>query len=1091
MRPGWASARGEASLWLPFRGGAITNASATSLTITTAGSRTPALADGYYGDGLRFGESGDSGVLSRLEVAAAAGIAYNSVLTGDVWVYNETFGSESPIITRNDQSGSQNDQFEFLAGDESATFKVFSTTTSATVTGTWVGTSDVARWTHFRFVMDATYLYIYRDGQLIAKDAHGLANIQNASLPPLQIGSESSQTRSADFCGILADVVLRGSADTDITTIPCNVPTQRRTGRVFRAVDLDLKCLLTDESWTDDGAGGWWITLSTIALSPWIISEGDILQLAYTDGGTRTVQTRGWAITDIQASSNEWFHDLINSRLYISTDPATLDDIDIVVRCRMADRGMPRGNRYYWPIVSSAEAGERRMAWFDEPAPTMGGGTLVLHAKHPDLPDGFLDEDASSILWTGADVRIGHLSDGTGWGERISQFRGFVDEPPVGDGETFSVAIRHEAGRFYKLPLSETIASLATYADMLTDADGTPFWWIWGRGHKEVPCVPVNAKRQTSPGGVAGSYQYKIAGHQIAAIEQVGIGVGGLTWFYDVDLSDATFWNGNDPAFVKLWAHVAGYGPTLTDPTSTPGLLVNNYGDPSEASLIGSDIIWYWLALLLGLTTTDKGTTWASTAGRALVNWRMADPAPDPGSLVNALQRIQAETQTFLYYGIALEKWQLEDIVKADAKDWELRDPDVIAESYFLDRSKLAKRANIVTLNYKLDSQGAWKRGEGTTLALEADSRYQAQEVWTPQGSALAGFYDKAAADNWLTAVRNLLESPMLKAVVRVSRRFASVEIMDVVNSHSSQLAAETRFRVYGIKPVDNGYELLLGSEELFGATGTSTQAGRAPILPQIRYHFGDETPLALASTAGAWTRVAATAALIFQGGLDIPSGVTHSLAVRGRRIGGAADTDVQWRLYDTTNSLVIASIAGNGTSMADSASTTFANIPTADANIELQYLAETGVTATFERCIWETKESATATPFVESGPSTFWLRGDAGGESLATSNAWVVVGNAQNAIYYASITIPLKFRWVIDCNLNGATTLQFRIMRLVSSSSSTVQITFDVISSGTRQFVSEVGPPALQGLYFLQYQKTGAAAPIFYGISADIVHTV
>lgn len=1080
MKPGLPQAiTTDTELWLPFKDGSISDESGNALTITSQGSIAPKWAAGYYGDGLTFSQA--TGQYSRLHVASAAGINFANDFTLDLAVRVDDYSAELPVLSRLATTGGENNAWYVRIGHSSCSIKVWNSAGSTdTLQGSWLGTDEVSRLTQFRFVVDTTngFLHIFRDGQLLATKTTALANIRTASLGVLQVGSEVSTTQNKDFIGVLSDVQLRSVADTSLTSLPVNINSEPKTGRKFWLVDLDLRENITDLSWTDDGSGGFFIDLDDLTLNPFLISEGDIIRVSSTVDGVTTERIRGWAVTDIHSHFNEYFHDTINGLFYVDFDPATVDVLEIVIRARLSNKGIARGNRYYVGCLSNVSPGDRRMAWFDQPYPTGGGAKLVIASQHPDWIAGIVNEETSRVSFNGSNVQIQMLSDGMPWSEAITVFRGYVDEPPDENEDTVSINILPESGRFYRLALTDQVATRAEFPDMDQAYIGQAFSWVWGREHKRVPLINIGPLEQ-SPSGIVG-WKYKLANHPIAAIEGLGFGLATGLLMFDVDLDEATLWCQAAPEN-NPWVDCAGYGATITDPTSPASTFVRSWGNTSEAAIDAIDILQGWLTVLLGLTADDFGDTWADTATRVLVSWRMAEPAPDPSSVVGALQRFLAETRTNLYHSVVSGKWEWEDINKADSADWTLTDADVIRAHWFFDRSKLAKRANAEAYTYTLTPQWTLIKGEATTLELDADAKYDVKELWTPQGRSLTGFYTVDALTEWLTAIRPLLETPNLLGELLVSDRFMSAELMDVIDVQTSDFpsAATSRVRVYGVSPQANGVSLLVGSEELFSTDGTSSVTTREPIQSVIRYTYGDDAGTSLAVT-GAWTAVSDDDSLfLFQGAFAIPENATNRLAAYGKRTGGAADSDLQLRIQDIDNNLTIATISGFGTSNAWETTTTFTNIPEEDTRCELQYYAEAGVSGTLYAAGWEIEEHATLTKVVNPAPTLRSMTTKRSGISLSTVNSQFL--NLPGCRYFY---IPSPVRVVIDFDLNGATSLEFGVYQR-GATNNTLIWTSDPITSGTRQLLAEFWTQG-NALCFLAYRKVGGANPIFYGFSMD-----
>lgn len=1086
-------------LWLPFRDGAVTDGSALAQTVTRAGTVLPTYGAGYFGDGLQLGVTGDSGVLTRLEVTGSASLNFSGSFTIEFWFLPQKNAS-LPVVTRLDQTGSQNNAYSIYVSPTTIVFKVWNLAqTSQTLTGPARAFGTVYRWQHVRCQFSASAgLYIFADGALVAYETSALANVASSSLGELEIGGTTANGANGDCVGIVSDIRIRTGQDLSLETLSPNIRPTRTTRRHWQTLEIDLEENIKALSWTD--AGGYWHTPTTsIDLRAWMITEGDIRSVkTVTAVGVERTHTQGQNLTDITGHTVDWFWDRPNSKLYFDEDPAGFSIIRLTVRARMADHGCWRGNRYYLPVLTSSKAPERRLAWYDEPYPTGAGDELTIAKADTRLPTAWLDESASKVAWIGRAVRLSWMSDHLAWSARLPVCVGFADEPPTDDEDTARVKVQHEGGRFFRLRLSDTTADEGTYPYVYPGHSGQPFPWIWGKGHQRVPCVCIDKRWLVPPGGGSVRTKWKVAAHRLAAITRVYF--GNAPWnMTNVDLDDATFYIAANPDLGSASVDCAGYASSVTDPTSTPGIIVLSWGDPAEAELTPKDILQNWLTLLLGVTT--YGTTWAGTDVRAQVNWRMAEQAPDPGSTVTYLQRFLFETLTFLYFGLGTSEatpglWEWEDTNKADAVDATVYDWDVIEERHWRDRSRLAKKAVASAYTYAVDPAGAVKKGQGSVLALTADSKYDVREQWSPVGGDLTGFYTVGGLDTWLGQIDTLLETPEARAELLLSAGSANVEQFHVLDLQTAGVPSggTTRYRVVAVQAEAVGVRVHLASEELAPTDGTSTENGRLKIGPQTHARYGDAAGTALVSTAGVWTQLG-TWETLFRGDLAYPTGVTHRLLGYGVRVGGAANTDMQVRLYDATNAAAIATLTlGFGTVAGFSASTTFVK-PTTACRVILQTNLLAGVTGTLNSVQWMTDESATTTPFVAPGPSQAWSSGgDTAGVSLTTANAWSTMVQRWGVKSWLGWPPNSTGEWTVDCDRNGATTVQFRIIAYWGAGGGnilTVLATSSTISTGGRQLVTMQGSAFQGGTLFVQYYKTGGSNPIFYCAAGDIMNPI
>lgn len=1032
----------SSAIHLPMWNGSTLDRGPDANTVTsTQTGAGPAVtyADGPFGDALQFGVTGTTNY-PRLEVTPST--TWSGAFRILCWARSQDPTNVRSLITRRPVGGSFSYVFAARVSGNDFSWTVWNSVGSNTTCTPEVTfmPAGMARWCFWEFgFVPSTCLYVKRDDQLWGYKATTLANVRSTVLGPIQIGSEVSDAVSSQWTGQIAGVRIDTTSDIAATWGP-NIGPDRATRRGFVAVDIDLKENLEADTWTDDTTGGFYRAKSGIDLGSFIVGAEDVVSVKSTTGTTTTTYAEVGNVTDLDAASNSYFYDAINSRLYSSENPASADVFMVAIRARFGTRTLRRGFRTYIPVLGEASAPERRMSAWNQPFDQGRQGSLSIAAQHADLPTGIASEEATAIAWKGAEFRMALMSDRLPWVQRIVLAKGIVDAQPEDQRDTLGATTFHEIGKFYRIPAGDKIADKATWPYIREEDDGYQWPSIFGRGHPRVRAVCVDT-RPTTVGGVGPVYRRKICDHKIAAITRCGYGVTVGLPMYSIDLSVAELYTAAGPTY-EVWVDVAGYGTASTS-TSTPGTPYYTFGTESETDttpvLVGQGL----MTLYGGVAAVAYGSTWAATGARVLLERRWAET----GDFLGFLQRHLSEEICHTYYVPSTELWEFEDVVKSDALEWTLRDEDLLDESWRDDRSQLATRANIVAYVYTATSSGEVKKGSGTTLALKADPKYGVKATWTPLGGALGGMYTKADADLFIPKVQRFMEAPTWFHSVTVGSRFASIEQFAVVSDQTSRRpsAAGSRFRVMSVQPnpVQGTVSLEMVSETNYpGDAGSSTGSTsdppvRDPFLPYSVIDYGDSAGTALATT-GAWTPVGTHETISgVLTGQAFASAMTHRFQVYAQRTGGAADADFQLRIRDITNGVTIASIAGVSTTAGFATASTSFTLPTGRCRVRLEYLLAAGVAGTLFTASWMARENTGVLLSDKVGPLTIWETGVRTGASCVVATAWTRVPSF-GAGQLAPVFVPadLSKRAVVYADGAGTTGFQLALMEIPTGTS-------------------------------------------------------
>jgi hypothetical protein len=949
----------DTQLWAPFWNGDTADKSGQTVTVSdeTTGGQVPQPVRGYFGDALDFTPA-NATHHPRLDYDGA-GLEISGDLTVECWVRIDDDGSNTggtPVSMLNESGGSDNDFFFLRATGTLYQFRVWDSGATAyfvSVDGRhYTARLGGSRWMHLRGVLDvSTGLSLFLNGQLVGYEPFAAPITMAATgFPDIQVGGANSDSQGTlDFVGYIADVKVRDVIDTDPDTCSPSVAPARLTSRQLQAVEVDLREYLEGRSWTTDG-GAFYVAASTINLS--IVTRDDIVSVVETTSGTATTYTETGTVADVKAGSDNWFWDDVNLRLYSSEDPTAADSFVVTVRQRWADRGMQRGPAYYTPAVISTDPGERRMNYWDREYPVGGGGQLVVASQA--LVAGITSEEATDIGWTNAAYTVRMLSDGMPWSERIPLAEGIIDAQPQDDGNRIQARLLQRAAKLHRVQMEDEAIDRETYPRAWDGHDGHRFPFVIGHKHRQLPAVCVDM----DPGKTVSGADYRLWQVTNHPIGYLRLSSGGAA-MVDVDLDAGTFHlhTSYHPQFTNVVVDVGGFGASAS-PTSTASTFVAEHGDEDDVYTSPNDILQNVLTRVVN--ESSFGTTWTGTDGRVAVWLRYVEEFG--AGIADWVARFLTESQTFLYYDLAAEAWEWEDVVKADAVDRVLRDGDIIQERFPPDPSRLAKEMRVKTMAYLTKDGTPTAVGSDSLLELDVSAKYDARESWRPIGEP-AGFHTRATAAAWLARNRSHVETPPVFHEIVAGARWTDIEQMDVIDNQSSRRpsGAGNRYRVMSTHPMTTGQtKMLLFAETPFAADGTSANALREGLSPlyQVRWGYSSGRSLSASQTG---VEIADDALFAYPGAWITPrvTGVADRWCVYAQRVGGAANSDLVIELYDLDNSNTLAT-AEIGTSAGFYTDTTLTSIPSTNARLEIRYTSAAGVTGTVWACSWVTDEDDT-----------------------------------------------------------------------------------------------------------------------------------
>lgn len=982
-------------LFLPFHRGYLEDRSGSALTVTAqnAGGTTLAagscaegyLAPGLYGEALQFGSSGS--VLSRVEVASAAAINVTGELTLDVEFRSTDPGNERTLIAR---PGAW-----ILAVSGSGLTLTLTDSVAATETFTLpiaMGRGVASRWHSLRVAVSIAggWVRAWWDGSLVLyKTIATVIDIASTGLNALQVGAHTATGGAgaavSQWSGQIGRVRVQDVAENDLSTLAANLSADRITRRQVTIAHLDCPQQLQDETWTADGGGGYWLALSAFTAGSLIVSPLDIVSVkSKTAAGVETTYSETGNISLVDATSLTWWLDLANSKLYVHGDPSAATIFEVMVRLPLADHGLARGFRWYHPAILSWKA-ERRTAHLDEPFSTGSGGSLELAAAYVGFPAGLWSEETSAIPLTGARVYIAGTSDDRPWSSLTPLFVGILDSEPDAGRDVVALKLAHEMARLYKLPMAAKALDTATYPYIYQPDEGKVPNTLVGYSLLRVPCYCIDSRYQAGLGG----YQYIFGANPVARIKRIGKGATAFsTTLSNIDLTNCTFYSLAVPTGGPYWVDVDGLG---TPSPATYSSSTLPCGNSSDIALGIIPILQRWLGLKLGLTASDYDATWSATEARAEIVLRRSEPMPSASAFIDYLQQTLLASYLFLYVKPSTEwqpaLWCCEDVVQADAADATLADADVISEEILVDRERIVSRLEVDALAYWVDSYGNLKDSKSVASDLDVGARYSKAigSVW--RGGVL-GHTSDTEASAFLTTITPLKDSPAYRYKATLPMRSVGLEQLSKATVSSTLIPSGlgTGFRAQSVAVGSDGVvEVLTFPEAPLPADGTTAAPSRSPMGPAQRFRASFPGGQSCATT-GAWTRVG-TFQHPMQGGWALMhSTMAHTLLVRAQRSGGAADTDFKVRLYDATNAQVIATLtSGVSTTLGYFTDTTFSNIPTGNAELEVQYYATAGVSGTVHDVSWWAKETAGVGLFDPLPPTLIYGYGVSSGLALST----------------------------------------------------------------------------------------------------------
>lgn len=1013
MRPGLPpGSRATAAVWLPLRGmsgrGAVsasmlTEESGSGATIALGTGTAPTGAAGMFSDAVQFG----SGV-APIQVTLASVLTLPFTL--ECWIYGDTPGSTYSVIG---QTSGANQVFylesswaTITCGIKNAAGTLFTVANDVPFRG------SASRWRHVRVVWTTAGGWLLVDGALVGYTTSAPANLAAATVGPIQIGGETGRVTS-QWRGRIAEVRILLEADTSEASCSPNLLPARVSRGEARAWDIDVRQAVQTDTWTASG-GAYYLAFADLeaSVAGHLLGPDDVVgfSTAAAAGDALVTWTAAGNVADVQAAAagaNLYCVDPITARLYLSDDVSTYAHAALTVRCRFADRGLVCGGRYYWPVVTSSDAGARRTGYWNQAIPTSGGTTIGLAAQAPGLPLALMREDAG-MLWQDAAVRARLVSPGLAWAEVVGQFQGLVAEQPPDDRDAVALRVEFEHRRLARVDAEQFVADRVTYPNVAESSIGAPFPMVLGTGHKGLSPVCVDTRPTT------GYPLHKVTGKGLAAITHVRLRHERVaSAIQSVDLAAGTFRVNAIAGAVSVEVDCDGIGGT-----SSIG----------QAQAI--------LTALLGIT--EFGATWAVTAALQKYERRFVGDAV----ATDALLRICTEGSLFIYFSPQTGLWECRDPNPADAIDYTIRDEDIIAESVETLKDYVCRRVNMSAADYVLDTVQTtslneyWRTGDVITRAVKGDARYPAtQDLLNLCGDGRTGFATAAIASAWLTDVVPFLSVGHAIHVFKLPKRFAGADIMDVLANHSSRRAVGggVRYRVLEAHAHDGVVDVVAFAEATCPTSGIIQDIiPRSPAtVPMASFFWGSLNGVAVADTV--WAPVD-TFVLIWPGDMTWPPhfrvGGANGGTVRARRIGGTADANLLFRLRDTTNSLTLATTVGHqAVAELPVEWPEFVNLPTAPALVQLEDQVAAGATGV----VYTARANATETPGNitqdQPPPELLWAVGYRAGVTCAPIAAWTPVATLPAGIIVPGIPGLSKYRFYLRADGTGCSGFDVRIV--------------------------------------------------------------
>jgi hypothetical protein len=511
-----------------------------------------------------------------------------------------------------------------------------------------------------------------------------------------------------------------------------------------------------------------------------------------------------------------------------------------------------------------------------------------------------------------------------------------------------------------------------------------------------------------------------------------------------------------------------GFGDPSGDPTD-PGPLYT-FGSEADTYMVPVDIITQLLIQVAGFAAADVTD---STGGRAGVYLRYTGPLADPSSFVEALRHLCSEGMVFLFPKRA-GGWEIKDVRKADSSDWTVTDGDLVSERWIKDRSLMAQKVLGEAWFYHQNEDGTYTVGEAASLQTQAKARHGVQRT---MDLGRSWFYNATAWTTWAdTAMGKMWVNPQVFWECRVSARFATIELMDVVTNSTSTIPSGvgTRYRPISIQPEEDGtVSMLCMSETLFPADGTSTPGTRPALLPLPVAQDGDDAGVVVAAGGPTAVENAGVVLGLSEGEGSWVSGVTHRLVVEAERDGASALT---FRLQDLQNAQTLGTTPAFGAVRGFQA-VALSNLPSANARCELQSTS-TGGLSKYYGYHWEAIE---VTPdwseWTSPATAANWWRSS--GEALSTDPA---VQDFANPPYFLmlmqAVTRQLYITWYTTVSSPTGYTLELWARHPPSGVQTQVSTTATITASG---YHSALIPFKWEGWEFWpRYTLTGGAATVY-----------
>jgi len=992
-------------LALDFADGTYSDLSpaAQAVTLVSTGGPLPYWIGGPYGDAMQFDTYGETAQFRRVSVAHSGTLNPATIGTWDFAFYDGRTGADSDgayIAAQYSTSAGGLSWEIFLDADGRINVRIDDGT--GTIDSIIEGTDGpeaaalhvyiAQRWYWCRFVLDLLngWLYLYRDGQLVAKKSTAIAQLRTASLGPVQIGAHvvTAQTNK-HFAGRVGEFHLRAEVDTDSASCPVNFSLRDRIStKQYHVAEIDIGEMVQSLTWTATGGGGFYAAQAALALGSLIADADDVVSLVLTStAGVETTLTKVGNAAEVDATNNTFCWVESTGRLHAKPQPSASDQAKVRITYRCSDKSQIIAGRYYRGTLMSADSGTLATAYMFKPLPMGGGARVDIARQHTDHPASFSVEANSRIIWPGSPIRLYRTSDCIPWCERKPEFVGLIETAPPDDRDVFSLQSMPVHALLESVAVETNAITADDYSDAPTESLGHVFPFIYGTGNLRVPAKCIEQTATTI--GSYTAYKCQVSAHHIARMSRFGRGTYSGLPVLNVDLDAGTFYSTNWPSqLTAAWVDVDGFGDA-SDPTSPDGVPVTSWGDAADCIVTPWDWLQAWMTRFCPLLTWSGGSG-ADTATRIELLRRAAEVMSARGSAGTELHRFFSETITFLVPFIdGTYGWK--DIDKTAAATAVLLDSDLVTfDPWRPEVDSLAREALVMASEYTALDDGTVRKGSLARLTTRAESRLDIPAEWYPPpgGSGqLSRFLTVGSAEAWLALVRSFFEITGQLRTVTVGASKLGLEVMDVLTdgTTNAQAGASARLRVLSRTPLGNGtMKLELFPETLFPADSSQSGVIRDAYGPCQQFDWCEAGGQALANRDGSgYGSVADDAYRVWQPCDGFPAtGVTQTAVVYGVSSSAVA-TDVQVRLRDLTNSLTLATF--NLPNAAGFVSASVANIPAAEAILVLEYQTANGATGTLRSCSWESEETA-AVPGDPVSPTVMHAVGSRAGWSLSTA---------------------------------------------------------------------------------------------------------